>query len=248
MSDPAVAALVLVSNDEFWLPFALESIKGVFERAVIYNVGSEDGTRDIVDWWVDKERSRTECLVKHLPMCPPGVQVCFRNSMIAEARTDTYWILDGDEVLRHDQALMVPKMAVRLRAFNTGNPRKRYGVVRRMEVATDLKYVYKEIRTHHRLYMRDAIWLGTHPGERAFYKQNSKSEVDFHDDLVVLHMHNALRSSKENVALKRTVRKSQRSYHPGKLIPYDLLEAYPILRKQIEDWPMDPALEELQNV
>jgi len=243
--DPTVAALVLVSNDEFWLPFALESIKGVFERAVIYNVGSEDGTRDIIDWWVDKEKD-TECLVRHLPMCPPNVQICFRNSMIAEARTDCYWLLDGDEI--NDHVLKVPRLALKLQSRHTANPRTRYGVVRRIEVSPNLRYRYEETRTHHRLYTRDAIWKGTHPGEKPYYDQNWKTEIDFKDEVTVLHMHNALRSSKEDVALKRVIRKKQRSYHPGKLIYFNILKEYPILRKQIEDWPMDPALKELQDV
>jgi hypothetical protein len=244
MPDPVVAALILVSNDEYYLPFVLESIKGAFERVVIYNVGSEDGTKDIIDWWVDKEKD-TDCLVRHLPMCPPEVQICFRNSMISEARTDCYYLVDGDEI--NDHALRVPELALELQSLNLSHPRKRYGVVRRIEISPDLRFRYEGIRTHHRLYTRDAIWVGTHPGEAPYYQQNWKSEIDFDDEVVVLHMHNALRSSKEDVALKRVKRKKQRSYHPGKLIKYDLLEAYPILKKQIEDWPMDPALEELQR-
>jgi len=248
MSEPVVAALILVSNDEFWLPYALESIQGVFERAVIYNVGSEDGTANIINWWVDKERGRTDCLVRHLPMCPPNVQICFRNSMIAEARTETYWLADGDEVLRADQAVMVPRLVVELRSWHTEHPRRRYGVVSRLEVSPDLRFQYSDIRGHHRLYTRDAVWTGTHPGERPYYAQNSKTELDFTDVITVLHMHNALRSSRESVALRRTSRKSQRSYHPGRLIKFDLLKEYPILKNQIESWPMDPALRELQNV
>jgi hypothetical protein len=68
------------------------------------------------------------------------------------------------------------------------------------------------------------------------------------DKIRVLHMHNALRSSCEDKALKRINRKSQRSYHPGKLIKWNILEEYPILKKRIADWPMDPALEKLQDV
>lgn len=242
-----VAALVLVSNDEYYLPYVLESISGVFGRVVIYNVGSEDKTKQIIDWWVNKEKE-TDCFVRHLPMCDPVIQGCFRNSMIAEARTDAYWIADGDEILRREEAKKIPRLASQLLTCNTVNPRHRYGVVNRLEVSQDLKSQYDEIRTHHRLYTRDAIWTHTHPGERAFYQQNSKSEVNFRDEIQVLHLHNATRSSKENVALKRMARKSQNSYHPGKLINFNILEEYPILKEPIEDWPMDQALMELQNV
>ncbi|GAH04592.1 unnamed protein product, partial [marine sediment metagenome] len=217
-----------MSNDEYYLPYVLESIKGAFERAIIYNVGSEDNTAKIIDWWVDKEKD-TECLVRHLPMVTPDVQICFRNSMIAEARTDCYWLLDGDEI--NDHPSRVPRMALRLQSRHTTQPRTRYGVVRRIEVAPDLKSRYEEERTHHRLYTRDAVWTGTHPGERAFYKQNWKSEIDFKNEVTVLHLHNALRSSKETVALGRRQRKQQRSYHPGKLIYFNLLEEYPILQE-----------------
>jgi hypothetical protein len=243
----SVAAVVLVSNDEYYLPYTLESISGVFERVVIYNVGSEDKTQKIIDWWVDKEKD-TDCWVRHLPMCEPVVQGCFRNSMIAEARTDAYWIADGDEILRVDEAKKIPFLARKLIKRNQGNPRTRYGVVSRLEVSTDLRFQYSEIRTHHRLYMRDAVWTHTHPGEIPYYKQDWKSEVNYRDEIQVLHMHNATRSSKEEVALKRVARKSQRSYHPGRLLKIDLLEEYPILKKQIADWPMDPMLKEIQSV
>lgn len=246
MSNPTVACLVMVSNDEWFLPYTLESIAGVFERAVIYDIGSEDATPKIIDWFVDKEKHQCDFFVRKLPMCVPVIQGALRNAMIAEGRCDTYWLLDGDEI--NINALRVPGLALKLRSRHLSHPRTRYGVVSRIEVAPDLRFRYDEERTHHRLYTSDAVWTGTHPGERPFYAQNWKSEMDFQDEVTVLHMHNALRSSKEDVALKRVQRKSQKSYHPGKLIHFNLLEEYQILAKPIEDWPVSPTLRELQNV
>jgi len=238
-----VTPVVLVKNDAFWLPYALESISGHFEHMVIYDVGSTDNTRDVIDWFVSKELY-THFIVRKLPHCPPEVQLCFRNSMIAEAGTGTYLILDGDEVYNREDLEKIDKIGDILLEHHGENSRVRYTTFRRVEVSPDLLQRYSEERTHHRLYHRSAIWNGTHPGEVPFFEQNSKSELDFTSDMRVLHLHNTVRSPKEDEALSRIKRKSQRSYHPGTLAKFNVLEEFPLLKQRLP-FPVCPALEAL---
>jgi hypothetical protein len=71
--------------------------------------------------------------------------------------------------------------------------------------------------------------------------------MSFMEEIAVLHLHNTLRSPDEKDVPKRVGRKRQSTYHPGTLEPFDLLEAYPILRTPILDWKVSPALKELQD-
>lgn len=238
-----VTPVVLVKNDAFWLPYALESVSEHFEQMVIYDVGSTDFTRDVIDWYVEKEKF-THFLVRKLPHCPPEVQVTFRNSMIAEAGTPCYLILDGDEMYNRENLEKIDKIGNILSEKHNENPRIKYTTFRRVEVSPDLTQRYSEERTHHRLYHRSAIWDGTHPGERPVHEQNAKSELDFTQDVRVLHLHNTLRSPLEADALSRIKRKTQRSYHPGTLVGFNVIEEFPLLKYKLP-FPVCPALEAL---
>jgi len=240
-----IVPLVLVKNDCYWLPFALQSVAGHFERMIIYNVGSTDGTKEIIDWYVDKEKD-TDFIVRHLPDCPPEVQLTFRNSMIAEARSPLYLILDGDEIYNKNDLFRINEIGNILLNHNEQNNKIKYALFRRVEVSSDLLQRYNNERTHHRLYHRDAIWMGTHPGEVPLYEQNSKSELDFTSDIRMLHLHNTLRSPKEEETQSRTKRKSQRSYHPeGGLVDFNVFEEFPILQQRVANFPASPCLEAL---
>lgn len=226
--------VILVSNEEYYLPYVLKSIMGKFPRYVIYDVGSEDRTRDIIDWFIESEKDQAEIFVRYLPMVSKDVQGTFRNAMIAEACADNYLIIDGDEIWPEDfQVSQVP-----LGKMTQQYP---YGVCRRKEMNYDLTQQYSELRTHHRFYRREAFWTGTHPGEVAGIPQNKKTETDF-DKLLVYHFHNTLRSSTEAKALKRMERKSQKTYHPGELQTINILDELPILQNRIENFPVSPVL------
>lgn len=243
MGEANVTPVVLVKNDAYWLPYALESVSGHFDRMIIYDVGSTDNTRDIIDWYVSKELY-TNFIVRKLPHCPPEVQLCFRNSMIAEAGSPCYMILDGDEVYNREDLDKIGKIGTILTEHYNSNSRIKYATFRRVEVSSDLKQRYSEERTHHRLYHRSAIWDGTHPGEVPVFEQNAKSELDFTNDVRVLHLHNSLRSPKEEETLSRIKRKNQRSYHPGNLVGFNVLEEFPLLQTKLP-FPACPALEAL---
>lgn len=242
--------VVLVKNEEYFLPYCLESVAGHFDRMVIYDVGSEDRTPEIIRWFVDKEKHRTDFFVRMLPHCPPVVQGTFRNSMIAEALSDYYFILDGDEVYTSDDLKRIKQIPEKLarareRFGDPTGPRKLYGLVRRMEFSSDLRSRYSVEREHHRVYRREAIWQGTHPGEAPVFPQNRSTELDCREDAVCYHFHNTLRSPKEADTPSRMRRKQQHSYHPGQLEPFDLLAHVPILRGPIANWTPAPALKEL---
>lgn len=242
--------MVLVKNEVFWLPYVLVQTEDVFTRYVIYDVGSTDGTKEIIEWWVDRMKGRpVEIFTRYLPHCPPEVQGTFRNSMIAEGMRDTYFILDGDELYSPADLYKIPAASKLLQAANAENPRVRYGVVQRTEVSDDLLWKYKETRTHHRLYMKDAWWTHTHPGEIPHFAQHDKSQSHY-PDIMCWHMHNTLRTANESEVPGRVKRKSQRSYHPGsekEQLGLKLLDTIPLLRKPIENFRVNPALEMLQN-
>jgi len=231
-----ITPVILVSNEIYWLPYVLETVRGLFKRYVIYDIGSTDGTREVIEKFHNEEKNRTEFFIRLLPMCDPEIQGIFRNSMIAEAKSDWYFILDGDE-LYHRQELNTFLQTVNL------NVDKIYGVAKRTEFNPELTHAYNIQRGHHRLYHRTAIWKGTHPGEEPCTQQKSSTEFDI--NLMCYHMHNTLRSPKESEVPARLKRKSQKSYHPGEpTVPFKLLDKLPILRSNF-GFPICPALEKL---
>ena len=237
------SVMVLVKNEAYWLPYVLKQTIGHFDSYVIYDVGSTDNTRDVIDWFTPQVDGKADLMVRYLPDCPPEVQGTFRNAMPTEGRRDTYFILDGDELYKPGDMEMIASCADNLSALHASNEKKRFGVFKRVEVNPELTMQYDRRRSHHRLYSRDAFWTGTHPGEASGYKQNEKSEQYY--DVTCFHMHNTLRSPNEEDAQRRISRKRKRSYHPGELVPMNLLRELPVLRKRIEDFPVCPALEAL---
>ena len=233
------AALVMVLNDEYWLPYSLESTREYFDRYVIYDMGSTDKTTDVIDWFIQSNNSASFFVRKFKDIPSREAQGAFRNAMIAEAKTEKFFLLDGDEVYS--------PYSLNLLVNEWNRFDKLYGVIRRIEVSKDLTKRYDKIRTHHRAYHRTAVFDGPHPGERLLIPQKESNEYNFKPEIICHHFHNAVRSSKENDALKRSERKSQHTYHPGELIEYDLLKALPLLSKPILDFPVAPELKKLQD-
>jgi len=236
------AAMVLVCNDEYWLPYALEGTRGLFAHYVIYDVGSTDQTSNIIDWFVETQKHQSTFFTRVFPEVPhPSVQGTFRNSMIAEGERDWYYLIDGDEVYSEESCDA-------LNSFILSAPHisQLYGVVSRIEYKPNLLRRYADVRTHHRLYRKSAIWKGSHPGEAAVYRQNSSREFYVYGACCA-HFHNLERSSQSDKALKRKDRLSQKTYHPGELVETDLLKELPILQKPIGSFPVAPALKALQD-
>ncbi len=237
-----ITPVILVLNDCYWLPYTLESLRGRSKRYVIYDAGSKDGTLDIIDWFTETEDA--EFFVRKLPLCTPDVQGTFRNSMIAEAQTDWYFIVDADEVY---SANAMNELEVE---FNLLTQRRTedvvYGVVLRKEMGTNLKSCYNVQRSHHRLYHRTAIFKGTHPGEEVVIKQCPRTEY-YINSVLCYHFHNTLRSTLESDVPRRIKRKSQKTYHPGELVSMDLLKEMPMLSKPINNFTVNPELAKLQD-
>lgn len=238
-----ITACILVLNDEYFLPYVLESSRGRFSNYVIYDVGSTDKTKTIIDWFMSSNKEASYFYRNFDQVPPKQVQGTFRNSMIAEAGTDYYFLLDGDEVYSEDGWNRLAAHWWATKPIPAQG--KYYAVVRRCEVSADLTQKYNRLRTHHRVYHRLATFGGPHPGEWPIIEQKPKTENDI-PDVVCYHFHNAERSSQDVEALKRADRKNKPTYHPGKLTPFNLLEELPILQKRIEDFPVAPALRKLQ--
>jgi len=244
-TEPSV--MVLVKNEQYFLPYVLKQCEGHFNSFVIYDVGSTDETRKVIDWFYERNKDTSHVFVRKVPHVLPIVQGAFRNSMIAEGNRDVYFILDGDELYTQDDLSLISDAANRLKAANEANRRKKFGIFDRVEITPDLTQQYVERRTHHRLYTRDAFWKGTHPGERSFFRQWHKTELDCRD-IVCWHMHNTTRSPKDADATKRMMRKSQKTYHPGdELKELSLIKELPMLAAPIEDFKVSDALAALQE-
>ncbi len=232
------AAVVLVMNDEYWLPYALEASRGFFDRYVIYDVGSTDNTPNIIDWFVETQKAASQFYVRKLPLVPPAAQGCFRNSMIAEGLSDYYFILDGDEVYNPSSYNLINNhlmLSIKI-----------YGVVSRREITSDLKSIYPR-KNHHRLYAKEAIWKGPHPGEAPVIEQKPSTEA-YSPDIICYHFHNAERSSRSKDVPKREERLMKPTYRPqGELMPINLLEELPLLQKPINGFAVAPALAKLQD-
>ena len=247
MQNNNLTAVVLVKNDQFFLRYALESTRKLFKNYVFYDINSEDRTRDVITSFISTLAKDVEVSTRFLPMCPPSVQGCFRNSMIVEGRTNWYFILDGDEVYSEGGVQAIQQGFEELKKEHAKDPRKIYGVLSRVEVGTDLISRYTTIRSHHRVYHRTASWIGNHPGEIPFYDQTSKREYEFSKDAICYHFHNAARSPYDADALKRMERRTKGTYRPGELVPFDLFGALPIGKTRFDDIPVNPTLERLQN-
>jgi len=211
MNRPMITPVILVMNDQYWLPYALESVRGLFKRYVIYDAGSQDDTKNVIDWFVEKEKDRAGLYIRQLPLLDPAIQGIFRNSMIAEAQTDWYFILDGDEVYNKQDLLnALTQVDTHVRTFKPDDE-KIYGVCKRKEMSSDLTQAYTKLRGHHRLYHRTAIWKGTHPGEEAVITQRAHREFEL--PALCYHFHNSIRSPMEEVVPGRTTRKRKPTYH-----------------------------------
>ncbi len=240
-TNPSV--MILVKNESYFLPYVLKQCEGIFDSYVIYDIDSTDNTREIIEWFVGRNEGKADIMVRLMPDLPKEVQGAFRNSMIVEGRRPIYWLLDGDELYSKEDLVHIKECAEDLKIAHAFNTEKRFGVFKRVELSTDLTQQYDRRRSHHRLYHQSAFWTGTHPGEVSGHKQEEASEEWY--DITVFHFHNAVRSPDEASVLKRMDRKMKNTYHPGELIPVDLLKEVPILNQRIEEFPVSPALEAL---
>lgn len=234
---------MLVCNDEYWLPYALEASRGYFSRYVIYDVGSTDRTREVIKWFYETSPPEISFFVREMPMVHPRVQGAFRNSMIAEAGTEYYFILDGDELYTPQGYEAIISGAEEL----ARDPSKLYGIVRRVEVDGDLHSAYGlNGRTpHHRLYRYKGIWTGSHPGEVPYYKQEPRNEL-WIEGPVCYHFHNCDRSSADGDVPKRLERRARPTYRPGEKEPFNLLETLPLLQCPIAEFAPNPVLATMQ--
>ena len=243
---PDLVPVILTMNDEFWLPYVLASVQGRFDRYVIYDVGSEDMTWEVIQSFVEAEKAAAEIFYRKLPYCAPEIQGIFRNSMIAEARSDWYFILDGDEIYNPEALDALADEMENMKHQYEENG-KTYGIVRRVEVMTDMKSAYGQNLDlkHHRVYHKDMIFVGPHPGEAPLVEQKKKNEHWFSKDVICYHFHNCNRSRLDEMVPKRIARRKKATYHRGEATPIDILQKVPLLRGKFNEFLTCPELEVL---
>ena len=235
-----ITPVILVCNDEYWLPWALEASRGFFDRYVIYDIGSKDRTREIITWFKDSNKEAS-FYIRFLDMQPPAIQGIFRNSMIAEALSECYFILDGDEIYSPSSYVAIQNSV----DYLLTQREKLYGIIPRVEIDSDCKGAYGvgAKTPHHRLYHRCAIWTGSHPGEVPYTKQKPNNEIWI--DGTCYHFHNCERSSYDSEVPKRIERRARATYRPGQKQSIEILKELPILEKNICDFKRNPALQKL---
>jgi glycosyltransferase involved in cell wall biosynthesis len=220
----------------------------MFNRFVIYDVGSEDATRDILEQYVEAEKKECDIIYRPLPFCDPIVQGTFRNAMIAEAKSDWYLILDADEIYRRQAMIeLINYMHIMQQAYDDEG--RIYGIVKRWEVSHDLKQIHglDEFVKHHRIYHRTAIWRGTHPGEVPETPQKEHREIFFPQSIGCYHFHQPDRSTLDDQVPKRLSRRYQRTYVRGEPKEVDIFDHIPLLKKPLGKFAVNPALKELQD-
>ena len=237
------SVMILVKNESYFLPYVLKQCEGIFDSYVIYDIDSTDNTREIIEWFHERNKDKADFTVRYMPDLPKEVQGAFRNSMIVEGQRPIYWILDGDELYSREDLLHIKKCSEDLKIAHAFDNTKRFGVFKRVELNPELTMQYSRRRSHHRIYHNSAYWTGNHPGEVSGYKQEEASEEWY--EILCWHFHNAERSPNEAEVLKRMERKKKKTYHPGELEPVNILKELPILRTRIEQFPVSPALEAL---
>lgn len=216
----------------------------MFNRFVIYDVGSEDATRDILSQFIDAEKKECDIVYRKLPFCTPEVQGTFRNAMIAETKSEYYLILDADELWRRSAMIdLINYMPIFVASG------KMYGVVKRWEVSHDLKQVHglDEYVKHHRVYHRTAIWTGTHPGEVAETPQKPHREDFFPESVGCYHFHQPVRSTLDDQVAKRLSRRYQGTYVRGTPKEVNLFDHIPLLKKPLGKFAVNPALKGMQD-
>ena len=238
---------ILVKNESYWLPYVLESLRGHFSRYVIYDVGSTDETQEIIDNFVQSERKDAEFFVRLMPDCPPVVQGAFRNSMMAEARSEWTFMVDGDEIYTEHSLNTIVDFSYELQYYE--QEEVLYGMVPRIEVQADLKTAYgvKDKVPHHRLYHRTAIFGGPHPNEYQVYEGRGKNQMWLPAGAVCWHFHGTLRSPMDAKTHGRLDRKKKPTYLRGKETEINLLDELPILKTPIGSYPVNPVLEDWQK-
>jgi len=244
---PLLVPVVMTCNDEFWLSYCLEASRGKFSRYTLYDVGSTDRTKEIIEWFINSSPN-VEFFVRLFDtILHPQIQGMARNAMISESRSEFYFILDADEIYTPESFDAILEGTEQMHSQYRNE--KIYGVVPRIEVTKNLNEAYGLDRkvSHHRIYNRTAIFKGPHPGEVPFYKQKESNEY-WISNAKCWHLHNTERSRYDAKVPKRLERRMKKTYHPGFSQPINLLEELPILRKPIHNFEPNPELKKKQEL
>lgn len=249
MKERFLVPVILTMNDSYWLPYTLEASRGFFDRYVIYDMFSKDNTKDIIQWFIDSCKGQSvEFFVRSLPEVPPSIQGIARNSMIAEARSEYYLILDADEVYTPESFKNIIKYTEEILDPKYQEDESLYGIVRRIEMNMDLTKAWgtEKFIPHHRVYHRTAVFTGPHPGEAPLYSQNRYNEAIL-PGVECYHFHGTERSPMDAETPKRLERRNRPTYQPGDLKEINILEKLPILKNPIESFEVNKYLKQLQK-
>lgn len=91
--NPTFTAQVLVSNEEKWIWFAINSVLNWVDQVLVWDTGSSDKTVDII-------KSISSPKIHFSQKGPVGAESHsqFRQKMLEETTSDWFLVLDGDEI------------------------------------------------------------------------------------------------------------------------------------------------------
>ena len=183
----------IVKNEDQFIKFTIGSALPFLDRLIIYDTGSADKTVSIIE----SIKSPKILFAQKGPQSPTGITV-LRNEMIAQTKTDWFFLLDGDEVWNNNQlenylkfTLSQPKniLATFLRTRNCVGDIYHY----RGESSGRYKIAGMKGHLNIRAYRKTLEWTGEYPLEKCVDTTDKNSLAFF--DGYYWHMSHLKRSS-----------------------------------------------------
>ena len=215
MVEDLVTVHVMLRNEEFWIEPVLRAVLAVTRNILIFDTGSEDGTKDILE-----------------EIWKPGVRIEYADHVLTpeengEARqvmsdmTETEWafLVDGDELLDVEKLKVV---------LSSPPPQdKECGFITLMNVDwKDSHFVARNSHNSHRYFRpKSNIWRGVYPFEipsqyddhsTYYYYQLLPGEVHG------VHLHCLKRSHLDDQMEMRLIQRKANSVREITQDPYDL--------------------------
>lgn len=194
MGKNSLTAHIMIKNEENFIEQAINSVKDVVDKIIIYDTGSNDHTVPII------RSMHCNKIVLHEKKVSSAFELTdIRNKMIDETQTEWFILVDGDEVYNSKELLEVKKGLLFLsEAINRV-------VVFRKNLFYPFKKLFGKKQMLGRIYRtKNVIFVGDYPNENPSFLNNKKLEENsFSVDTknpVLYHYHSFPRSSLKNSA------------------------------------------------
>lgn len=152
-----ITPIIIFGNNEYWLPYLLEPMKGLFQKYVFVALNSNDSSVEVVRDFIENERTRAD--IKFRIFHDIDNLDLIKNASITEASTDWYFMVNGFEVYSkrglEDIADAYFSLKREYEFFGTSVCQ-----VEAIEVQKNLEYGYRTIEpTYPVLFHRTISWV-----------------------------------------------------------------------------------------